>query len=280
VDNACGLPCLRESPREARRAPFLFYRDCPDRLIGRLTHFAGKAGLDIEGLGGKTLSLAFEKGLVRTPPDIFTADWKSLECADGFGEKRIANILDGIAKAKARPFAQVLAALGFESLGPSLAEALIRAGYTSVGKIRERAREDEWQAFAAIEGLAEISAKQIVYEFSDEQNLAELDALMQAGLQMEAAAPQGEAASSQALSGERWCVTGSFVHYNPRDLAMEEVKKRGGTVVSSVSSKTTHLLAGRGAGSKLKKAEELGVRVVSEEEFLRLLAQADEGGAG
>jgi len=274
---SCGTPLEKHGAHH-----FCVNRDCADRLIGRLAHFAGKAGLDIDGLGGKTLSLAFDKGLIRRPSDIFTADWKSLESADGFGEKRVTNILNGIAAAKACPFARFLAALGFESLGPSLAESLIKAGYTSIEKIRARALAGDWQAFAVIEGLAETSARQIVHEFSDVRNLAELDALALAGLPNEVAERSSDACGqgpvAQTMRGQRWCVTGSFEQYNPRELAMEEVKRRGGDVVSSVSSKTTHLLAGSGAGSKLAKAQALGVRIISEDEFRALLGEDDRTG--
>jgi DNA ligase (NAD+) len=265
-----ACPCCGTGLVQRGAHHFCLNRDCCDRLVGRLAHFAGKAGLDIEGLGGKTLLLAFEKDLVRHPSDIFTADWTRLVDMDGFGEKRVANIMQGIEAARSRPFAQVLSALGFESIGPSLAELLINAGFTSAAKIIERAREGDWEVFAATEGLAEQSARQIVHEFSDPRNLAELEALARAGLCMENAENKG-AEYAQSMQGQRWCVTGSFEHYNPRDLAMDEVKKRGGAVISGVSSKTTHLLAGTGAGSKLQKAKDLGVRIVREDEFMEML---------
>lgn len=250
---------------------FCLNRECPERLVGRLTHFCGKAGLDIEGLGEKTLRLAFERGLVRQPPDIFTADWMTLVFEDGFGQKRIANIAEGLAAAKKKPFAQVLAALGFESLGPSLAAALVGGGFTTLDAIRERAIAGDWEAFKAIENIAEITARQLVAEFSDARNAAELEALVAAGLTFTHEINAAALALPQIFAGQKWCVTGSFVRFNPRDLAMEEVKRRGGSVVSGVSSKTTHLLAGEGAGSKLAKAQELGVTVVSEEEFGALI---------
>ena len=98
---------------------------------------------------------------------------------------------------------------------------------------------------------------------------AAIDGLRRAGLRF-AAADQGERRAS-TLDGQVWCVTGSFAHFKPRDLAMEEVKKRGGRVTSSVTSKTTHLLAGEGGGSKLEKAASLGVKIVQEDEFLKML---------
>jgi DNA ligase (NAD+) len=270
-------PCCGSELERRGAHHFCPNRDCPDRLVGRLAHFAGKAGLDIDGLGEKTLRLVFNKGLVRQISDIFTADWKRMEGEDGFGEKRITNIINGIEAAKSKSFTQFLAALGFESLGPSLAGDLVKAGYTSVHAIRERAGAGDWEAFAAIPGLAEITARQIVSEFSDTKNLAELDALARAGVCMEVSTAETDSrpACAQIMRGERWCVTGSFAHYSPRELAMEEVKRRGGEVVSGVSSKTTHLLAGSGAGSKLRKAQDLGVCVVSEEEFLQRIRQAD-----
>jgi len=237
-------------------------------------HTTGKSGFDIDGLGEKTLALAFRLGLVREPQDVFTADWSLLLAEEGFGDKKITKIRESIEQAKQRPFVQVLASLGFENLGPSLAETLVKNGYPTMAAIRERAAAGDWQAFEKIHGLAQITAKQLVEEFSDPRNAAMLDALAAAGVRMELEESKSTADLPQIFAGQRWCVTGSFTRYNPRDLAMVEVKKRGGAVVSAVSSKTTHLLAGAGAGSKLAKARELGVQVVSEDEFVALLEQA------
>lgn len=245
-------------------------RDCPGRMKGALTHFCSKAGLDIEGLGEKTVAFLYDKGLVRRPADLYGCDYTQLASEEGFGDKKIALIQTGLEESKQRPFHTVLAALGVEGLGKRAAEQLVAGGFDSMEKILAAADSDDWQAFAAVEGFAETMGRQLVAEFTDQINREQITGLQAAGLQMAAHSDTG-ANLPQTMAGQSWCVTGSFEHFQPRDKAMEEVKKRGGRVVSSVSSKTTHLLAGPGAGSKLDKAKQLGVEVVDEEAFLGML---------
>jgi DNA ligase (NAD+) len=245
-------------------------RDCPARRIGVLAHFCGKGGLDIEGLGEKTVELLYEKGFVRVPEELFSFDWQRLVLEDGFGPKKVENIIAGLAACRTRPFRNLLIALGIEALGKRAAELLVENGYDSMEKILADAAAGRWEGFAAIEGFAELTARQLVAGFSDAELRARIGALAAAGLPMAELRAAGESLP-QVFAGQRWCVTGSFVNFAPRELAMEEVKKRGGAVVTGVSTKTTHLLAGSGAGSKLAKARELGVIVVDEAAFLVLL---------
>ncbi|MBO4410224.1 MAG: DNA ligase (NAD(+)) LigA, partial [Spirochaetales bacterium] len=124
---------------------------------------------------------------------------------------------------------------------------------------------------SSIRGIGSVTARLIIDGLNSEDTRNLIDELRKAGLQMEDV--KEESGLEQIFSGQSWCVTGSFENFNPRGLAMEEIKKRGGTEVSSVSRKTTCLLAGSGAGSKLDKARELGVRIVGEAEFLQMIGE-------
>jgi DNA ligase (NAD+) len=121
--------------------------------------------------------------------------------------------------------------------------------------------------FERIHGIGPKTAEKIVRQLNDQAVRNTIRRLAQAGLSMRAA-PQGEKESPQVFAGEVWCVTGSFEHFTPRERAMEEVKKGGGRVVSSVTGATTHLLVGENPGSKLEKAKQLGITLVSEKAFL------------
>ncbi|MDR2588163.1 MAG: DNA ligase (NAD(+)) LigA, partial [Spirochaetales bacterium] len=125
-------------------------------------------------------------------------------------------------------------------------------------------------ALTSLHGIGEKTASRIIEEFSRPALRRLVDELASRGLSF-AAAEKKPAEGPQTFAGQSWCVTGSFAHFTPRELAMDEVKKRGGKVLSAVSGNLTHLLAGEKAGSKLEKAKKLGVQIVSEEEFLSML---------
>lgn len=242
-------------------------RNCPARQLGLLAHFAGKSGLDIDGLGEQTLRTLMDKFGVTTPAGLLGFDWTRLVGVEGFGEKKVAQIVHGLALARTRPLDQVLGALGVEGLGRRSAEALIAGGFDTPERILETAAAGRWEEFAAAEGFGEVLGRQLVTEFTAPA-LRELITLLRAqGFTLQAVA----APATGVFAGQTWCVTGSFAAFKPRDRAKAEIKKRGGRVVDAVSGGTTHLLAGEKAGSKLARAEELGVRVVSEKEFLALL---------
>lgn len=244
--------------------------DCPDQIRGRLIFFAGKGQMDIENLGPETLETLISLGMVRDVQDIYTMDPGRLEGQPGFGEKKIRLIREGIEKSLARPFKTVLASLGIPELGPRGAELLVDGGFRTMEDLMAAAAAGDPEAFTRIDGIGEVMADIIIREFTDPAVKKRISGLEKAGLSLRA--PEGEVSLEEPVfAGQSWCVTGSFEHFKPRELALEEIKKRGGKAVSAVSPKTTHLLAGEGAGSKLAKARELGVRVVTEEEFLEML---------
>ena len=244
--------------------------ECPERRRRALSYFCAKDQMDIETLGERTIAFLFDKGWVRSVPDIYSFDYGRLEGEEGYKEKKIARIRESVEKSKSRPFARVLASLGFEGVAAAVVAALIGHGFDSVDKIIAVAAKGDWETFAAVEGIGEATARLLVDHFTKPENLETIARLRKAGLRF-----RSEDTASQrvddSFAEQVWVITGSFEKFNPRSLAAEEIRKRGGRVSESVSARTTHLLAGANPGSKLAKAEKLAVRIVSENDFLGLL---------
>ncbi len=261
----CASVLLKEGAHH-----FCRNEECPERRRRALSYFCAKEQMDIETLGEKTIAFLFAKGWVQTIPDIYSFDYDRLQGEEGFKEKKIARIRASVEASKSQPFARVLAALGYEGIAAAVAAALIGHGFDDIDKIIAVASRGEWQAFAAVEGIGETTARQLVGHFSKAENLELIARLRAAGLRFRAEGPAAPAIDD-SLAGQVWVITGSFEKFNPRSLAAEEIRGRGGRVAESVTARTTHLLAGSNPGSKLAKAEALKVAVVSEDEFLALL---------
>jgi DNA ligase (NAD+) len=247
---------------------------CPDQVRGRLYFFAGRGQMDIENLGPETIDVLIEQGLVRDVDDLYRFDPGALLALPGFGEKKVEQLRRGLEKSRAKPYRAVLVALGMPEVGQKVVELLAEGGYRDIDSLLEAADRRDPSAFTSIHGIGPRTAEILISELSSPEVRRRIQGLRSAGLTFREEAPgptEEVAAGAGPFAGQTWCVTGSFERFKPRELAMEEVKRRGGRVVSSVTSRTTHLLAGAAAGSKLEKARELGVTVVSEEEFLRLL---------
>jgi DNA ligase (NAD+) len=235
---------------------------------GRLHFFIGRNQMDIESLGPETAEVLIEEGFVQDLPDLYRFDFEPLKGYPGFGEKKIAAIKAGLEKSLSQPFRVVLPSLGIAEVGPSVTELLIGAGYTSIDKIVKTAEEGDSEKLVEIKGIGEKTAATIIEEFSRPEVQRRIEELKKVGLQFETS---GEGSIPPLFESENWCVTGSFERFNPRSKAMEYVKAGGGRTSSQVSGSTSHLLAGSGGGSKLQKAQQLGVKIVSEEEFVRRL---------
>ncbi len=244
---------------------------CPEQVRGRIKFFVARGQMDIETLGPETIEVLIERGWVRDVADIYYFNPDELLELPGFGEKKVKLIKEGIEKSKKKPFRTVLQALGIPEVGGKVIELLINAGYRDIDSLFELADRKDYEALLSIHGIGEKTARTIIEEFSKPELRERIERLRKAGLNFREEEKKGEEKLFPIFEGQSWCVTGSFEHFKPRDVAMEEVKKRGGRVVSSVTSKTTHLLAGKNPGSKLDKAVSLGVKIVSEEEFIKLL---------
>ncbi len=263
----CSMPLLKSGAHH-----FCCNDACPERRRRVLVHFCAKEQMDIEALGEKTIAMLFARGWIRDIPDIYSFDYELLAGEAGFKEKKIARLRAGVALSKTRPFVRVLAALGFDGVASAAAASLIAHGFDHVDKIIAAAKKNDWEAFAAIEGIGEATARLLVGHFSTPENLRRIDSLKAAGLNFaaEKIAPER---ISEAFAGQSWVITGSFSTFPSRSLAAAEIEKRGGRVLETVSARTTHLLVGEHPGSKLAKAEKNGVIIIREDDFLRLLQE-------
>ncbi len=264
---ACGHELIRPPGEAITRC---FNPACQAQLIRALTHYVGKGGLDIDGLGEKAVEQLYDQGLVRDIPDLYALQAADLVRLEGWAQKSADNAVAAIAASLHVPLARFLAALGIRFVGEVTAQ-LLASRFSSLEQIRAARLDD----FLDIEGIGEQSAKSLVQYFANDDVAEMLDRLLACGLSVKA-----EARGTLPLSGTVFVFTGTLVGFS-RDEAKSRVKVLGGQVVSTVGKKVTHVVCGESPGSKRRKAEELGVPIVSEDEFGRLIADAEKNiGAG
>ena len=248
--------------------------DCPDQAKGRISFFSSRDQMDIDSMGPKTVELLWNNKLLKRVEDIYTLDYsKALEMKiPGIGEKTVEALKKSVEESRNRPYATVLSSLGIPDCGTKTARLLSEGGFDSLEKLRLAAEKGDTAPFLSIKGMGEETAKTLIEAFRDPNLLSTINALTAIGLHVsEEMDKKEEEDKPQIFTGEVWCVTGSFENFNPRSKALKEIEMRGGRTVSSVTSKTTHLLAGKGGGSKRADAEKLGVKIITEDEFLLLL---------
>jgi len=265
---SCGRPLARQGAHH-----FCVNYDCPDQVRGRISFFVARGQMDIAGIGPETVEALVSRGLVRDVEDLYAFDPATLLEVAGFGEKKVEQIRQGIAASRRQPFRVVLPSLGMPDIGGKVAELLIDAGWGDIDRLLALAEAGTPEPLLAIHGIGGRTAEVLLRELASPRMRRRVERLKAAGLSFREEPRTPPSGLPQIFAGQSWCVTGSFERFQPRNRAMEEVEKRGGRVVSSVTSKTTHLLAGEGAGSKLAKARELGVTVVSEAGFLEMLGK-------
>lgn len=258
----CGTPLVRVDGEAAWRCPN--ETGCPPQIKGKIEHFVSRKAMDIEGLGEETIDLLYQKGLLHNIADIYSLRQADIAAQERLGDKSAQNILDGIEASKKVPWARVLFALGIRMVGETTAKKIARV-YNTIDSLQWATAEQ----LCAIEDVGPQIAENIVKYFEDIRNLEILDRLRQAGLQME-----GEAAAEPAsdkLAGMSIVISGTFSLHS-RDEYKAMIEAHGGKNVGSVSKKTSFILAGENMGpEKLKKAEALGIRLMSEEEFLEMI---------
>ena len=239
---------------------------CPAQVQGRMEHFVARTAMDIEGLGFQILEKFIELGYLNDVTDIYKLHKheKELKALERFGAKSIDNILSSIERSKERPFEKVLFAIGIRHVGDRTARILAKH-FKNAEALMIASKEE-------IELVHEIGPRiaESVYDFfHTKSNLQMVERLRKAGLKFESEQPAGGAASAK-LEGLTFVVTGALEKYK-REEVEELIESLGGKAASSVSKKTNYLLAGAEAGSKLKKAESLGVKVISEDDFDELI---------
>lgn len=258
----CGNPIVRPPGEKVARCTGGY--SCPSRIREWLFHFASRGGMDIEGMGYKTIDLLLREKLIGDPADIFFLRPEHLLSFEGWGEISVRNLMSGIDAARNRPLARVLMALGIRHVGGTVARLLAQR-YHSLPALMDAPEED----IAALEGVGGVIAASIKAWSSDTDNRALVKKLAAAGVSLED--EPVEIAGSDLLSGVTVVVTGTLESMS-RGQAESEVTHRGGKATSGVSKRTTVLVTGNEPGAaKVAKAEELGVRMIDEATFLRLL---------
>lgn len=261
----CGNPIVRPEGEAVARCTGGFA--CPSRLREWLAHFASRGGMDIEHLGYKTIDLLLRNGLISDPADIFTFDTSVLLEEEGWGETSVANLARAIDAARQRPAARLLTALGIRHVGATVARRVVRG----VGSVTALLDADV-ETISGIEGVGPVIAAEVVEWASDPVNRALVERLAAAGVRM-ADEPAAGTARAATLEGVALVVSGTLEGFS-RDGAKEAIEAAGGKSTSSVSAKTTALVVGESPGAaKLSKAQELGVPVIDEATFVRLLAE-------
>jgi DNA ligase (NAD+) len=251
--------------------------DCPNRLLESVAHLASRGSLDIEGLGEQTVELLVERGLVTDLADLFRLEGRreDLLALEGFKEKRVENLLTGIAAARERPLDRFLVAFNIRHLGPTYARSLARA----FGELATLAHADV-AALEAVDGVGPVIAASVRSWFDNQRNVELVDELASLGIVPQAAMPSVVVTDPDVdpalLAGLTVVVTGTLEGFT-RDEAHAALEARAAKVAGSVSGRTSLVVAGASPGSKVTKAEQLGVRVLDEAEFRRLLEGGMEG---
>jgi DNA ligase (NAD+) len=240
---------------------------CPEQLVRRVDYFVSRSAMDIDNFGGKTAVLLIQLGLIHDVADIYSLQRDDLLALEGFKDKKVDNLLQGVQASKAQPANRVLTALGIRFVGSTVADLLLDA-LGSIDAIAPASAEE----LQAIEGIGPQTAVSVVEWFNNEKNQAILAKLRAAGLNFAVTrADKGETAAT--LADLTFVITGTLPTMG-RDEAKAFIEAHGGKVTGSVSSKTDYLLAGEKAGSKLDKATSLGVKIL-DEDALRQLAQKE-----
>ena len=259
----CGTPLVRVEGEAAWRCPN--EAGCPPQIKGKIEHFVSRKAMNIDGLGEETIDLFYQKGLLHNIADIYDLKLEDIAAQERLGEKSAQNMLAGIEASKQVPWARVLFALGIRMVGETTAKKIARV-YTSIDSLQWATTEQ----LCAIEDVGPQIAENIVSYFNDMRNLEILERLRQAGLQMEGESLQPSAISHQ-LDGMSIAISGTFSQHS-RDEYKAMIEANGGKNVGSVSKKTSFILAGENMGpEKRKKAEALGIKLLTEDEFLKML---------
>ena len=259
----CGMQLVRVEGEAAWRCPNEV--SCPPQIKGKMEHFVSRKAMNIDGLGSETIDLLYSQGLLKNIADIYVLTQEDIACQERLGEKSAQNILAGIEQSKHVPWARVLFALGIRMVGETTAKKIARR-FPSIDQLQWATIEQ----LTAIEDVGEQIANNIIAYFNDLNNLEIINRLREAGVQMESQEVE-QAPQSDILQGKSIVVSGVFSHHS-RDEYKAMIEANGGKNVGSVSKKTTFILAGENMGpEKRKKAESLGVEIITEEQFLTML---------
>lgn len=251
---SCGAKTVREPDEAALRC---LNPDCPSQLLRNLIHFCSRDAMDIEGLADAVLATLVEKGMIRTAADIYSIDFEELSKIERMGKKSADNLRAAVEKSKQNELYRLIFALGIRHIGQKAAK-LLEDRFPGMKELMAASFEE----LTSIDGFGSIMAQSVVDFFSLQKSRELVDALRNAGVNMKSK----EKSSDRRFEGLTFVLTGTLSTYT-RSEASAIIEGFGGKSASSVSKKTSFVLAGEDAGSKLRKANELGIRVISEDEF-------------
>ena len=260
--------CLTELERKEGEAQHYcpnFY-GCPPQIIGRTQHYISRKAMDIEGLGGETVALLYNADLVHNYADLYELKKEQIVPLERMADKSAENLINGIEKSKEVPFERVLYALGIRYVGETVAKKLAKH-YKNIDNLANASLMD----LILVDEIGERIAQSVIAFFENEENRKIVERLKGYGIQLEAVA-KADTTVSDKLAGKTFVVSGVFEKFSRDDLK-KAIEDNGGKVGSSISSKTHYVVAGDNMGpAKLEKATQLGVAIISEDEFIELIS--------
>ena len=259
----CGSPLTRYEGEAAHYCTN--DASCPPQIKGKIEHFVSRKAMNIDGLGSETIDQFYQEGMIHNIADLYTLKAPDIACLERMGKKSAVNIMEGIRASKEVPFERVLFALGIRFVGETTAKTLAKA-FRSIDALAEASLDDLMQ----VDEIGARIAQSILQYFADARNREIIERLREAGVQMQMA-EQDSSEYTDKLAGKSIVISGVFAHHS-RDEYKDMIEKNGGKNVGSISKKTTFILAGENMGpSKLEKAQKLGVPIINEDEFLKML---------
>lgn len=251
----CGAQAVREEGEAATRCIGI---ECPAQLLRSIVHFVSKEAMDIDGLGYKIVEQLIEKGLIKNIADIYTLSLEDVASLKKNGKKFAQNLIDSIEKSKKQDLFHVINALGIRQVGIKAAKVLAKKY-----KTMEELSNASFESLALTDDVGEITANNIIEFFAQEQTKDIIERLKKLGVNMESLQEDN---IDNRFEGKIFVLTGALEKYSRKE-AEDLIEKYGGKTSSSVSKKTSYVLAGEDAGSKLTKAQELGITIITEKEF-------------
>lgn len=254
----CGAPVERDEDGAALRCTGA---ECPAQLVRNITHFASRDAMDIEGLGPAVVQQLVEEGLIASPGDLYNLDFDRVAQLEGLGEKSAQNLQKALEKSKSQGLSRLLTAFGIRQVGAKAAQTLSRK-FQTLDRLMDATEEE----LTETEDIGSITAQSLIQWFAAPQSRHLIETLRTAGVSFESA----EEAVGVALAGKTFVLTGTLTRYS-RSEAKKLLEAQGAKVAGSVSKKTGYVIAGEAAGSKLAKARELGIPVLTEEDLSAIL---------
>lgn len=259
----CGTELIRTEGEAQHYCPNA--EGCPPQIIGRIQHFISRKAMDIEGLGGETVALLVNNGLINNYADLYLLKEEQIIPLERMAQKSAENIVKGIEASKNIPFERLLFGLGIRYVGETVAKKLVNH-YKTIDALKNASEEE----LITVDEIGERIAQSVVSYFSSEENLAIIERLKMYGLQLEVSA-ENLANQTNVLEGQTFVVSGVFTKVSRNELK-KLIEDNGGKVSGSISSKTNYVVAGENMGpSKKTKAESLDVPIISEDDFLGMI---------